>query len=379
MTLIGSRVEWVLSMLACFRMGAIAMPCNPQLRRKDLELRVEAAKPVLCIGEERYLEQMPPGVPTLGMDDLAKILDEDLEQEPPAEAVDLEPLGPGRDHLHLRDDRRAPGRRLPAALPRGPGRSRPSTGSARGRTSSPGAPRRRAGRSRPATSSSRRGAMGAAAMIHDGRFDPVQRLELLEREGVNVLCQAPTEYRMLAKRAELRPVPGLRRLISAGEPLNPEVIRLFREQVGVPIHDGYGQTETGAIAGMRPGDDDPAKDGSMGRPLPGIEARVARGRAAGAGGDRSDVLRPLPGRGALRRASGGRPATRCAEDDDGYLWFEGRDDDIIVTAGYRVGPFEVESALVTHPAVAEAAAVAAPDPERGSVVRAVVVLREGEP
>ena len=90
-------------------------------------------------------------------------------------------------------------------------------------------------------------------MLHDGRFDPAERWELIEREGVSVLCQAPTEYRMLAKRTELRPIEGLRRLISAGEPLNPEVIRLFRERVGLPIHDGYGQTETGPVTGMRPG------------------------------------------------------------------------------------------------------------------------------
>ena len=115
---------------------------------------------------------------------------------------------------------------------------------------------------------------GATAFIHDARFDPLERLEIAEREGVSVICQAPTEYRMLAKRTELRPIPSLRRLVSAGEPLNPEVIRAFREQVGVPIHDGYGQTETGPVTGMRPGDDDPVRDGSMGRALPGIEARI---------------------------------------------------------------------------------------------------------
>ena len=157
------------------------------------------------------------------------------------------------------------------------------------------------------------------------------------------------------------------------------MIRLFRERVGIPIHDGYGQTETGAIAGMRPDDDDPAKDGSMGRPLPGIEARVEDGELQVKASRRSRPSSTATWARSPSPASGGRPATRCSEDEDGYLWFEGRDDDIIVTAGYRVGPFEVESALVSHPAVAEAAAVAAPDAERGSVVRAVVVLRDGEP
>jgi acyl-coenzyme A synthetase/AMP-(fatty) acid ligase len=217
---------------------------------------------------------------------------------------------------------------------------------------------------------------GATALLHDGRFDPEERLRIAEREGVNVLCQAPTEYRMIARRAAPRPIPGLRRLVSAGEPLNPEVIRAFREQVGLAIHDGYGQTETGALTGMRP-DEDP-RDGSMGRPLPGIEVRVLDGELQ---------VRPETCPTFFSRYLDSEPfdgewwatGDHVRQDDDGYLWFEGREDDVIVSAGYRIGPFEVESALLTHPAVAEAAVVSAPDPERGSVVRAVVVLRDGEP
>lgn len=376
MTLMGSRVEWVLSMLACFRMGAIAMPCNPQLRRKDLELRLEAAKPVLCIGEERCLSELPPGVPTLGMEELAGILDEDLQQEPPAEAADLDPADPaliiftsgtsGDPRGVLYPQRYLAGQSLQAEHWFGA-----REGELAWCTAAPG------------WSKSARNIFiapwlcGAAAMLHDGRFDPSERLELIERESVNVLCQAPTEYRMLAKRAELWPIPSLRRLVSAGEPLNPEVIRLFRDELGLPIHDGYGQTETGAIAGSRPGEDDPAKDGSMGRPLPGIETQVDQGELH---------VRPNSVPTFFDHYLGEPPfdgewwptGDHVREDDDGYLWFEGRDDDIIVTAGYRVGPFEVESALLSHPAVAEAAAVAHPDPERGSVVRAIVVLRDGE-
>ncbi len=377
MTLIGSRVEWVLAMLACFRMGAVAMPCTPQLRRKDLELRVEAANPVLCIGEERYLEQMPPGVPALGMDDLATILDEDLEQEPPAEAVDLDPSDPAAIIFTSGTTGEPRGVVYPQRyLTSQDTQAEHWVGAREGElawcTAAPG------------WAKSTRNvfiapwAAGAAAMLHDGRFDPDQRLELIEREGVNVLCQAPTEYRMLAKRAELRPIRGLRRLISAGEPLNPEVIRLFRERVGVPIHDGYGQTETGAVAGMRPDDDDPEKDGSMGRALPGIETRIEEGELQ----VRASTVPTFFDRYLGEEPFAGEwwpTGDQVSRDEDGYLWFEGRDDDIIVTAGYRVGPFEVESALISHPAVAEAAAVAAPDPERGSVVRAVVVLREGEP
>jgi acyl-coenzyme A synthetase/AMP-(fatty) acid ligase len=171
-------------------------------------------------------------------------------------------------------------------------------------------------------------------------------------------------------------VPGLRRLVSAGEPIEPEVIRLFRERLGLPIADGYGQTETGAIAGIRPGEDDPSRDGSMGRPLPGIVTRVSEEGELQLRADSSPTF-------FERYLDGGRfegewwpTGDRVREDDAGYLWFEGRADDLILSSGYRIGPFEVESALVSHPAVAEAAAVASPDPERGSVVRAIVVLRD---
>jgi acyl-coenzyme A synthetase/AMP-(fatty) acid ligase len=376
-TLVGSRIEWVLAMLACFRMGAVALPCNPQLRRRDLEIRVRAANPRLCIGEEDLLGELPDGVPAMTMADVADALDEDRPQDPPAEAADLDPDDPaviiftsgttGDPKGVVYSQRYLTGQRLQAEH---------WVGAHRGElawcTAAPG------------WSKSTRNVFiapwlrGAAALIHDARFDPEERLELIEREGVNVLCQAPTEYRILAKRTDLRPMASLRRVISAGEPLNPEVIRVFREAMGMGIGDGYGQTETGAITGMRPDDDDPSRDGSMGRPLPGIEARVVNGELQ---------VKPETVPSFFSHYLGEEPfdgewwptGDHVRQDEDGYLWFEGRDDDIIVSAGYRIGPFEVESALVSHPAVAEAAAVAAPDEERGSVVRAVVVLANGDP
>src|SRR5919107_1257994 len=160
-----------------------------------------------------------------------------------------------------------------------------------------------------------------------------------------------------------------RNACAAGEPLNPEVVRAWQEACGVAIHDGYGQTETGHLTGMPIGP--PVRPGSMGRPLPGFRAWIDDGEL---------VVDPrtvptffLDG----ARDEPWRTGDRVSEDEDGYLWFEGRTDDVIISAGYRIGPFEVESALVSHPAVAEAAAVAAPDEERGSIVRAVVVLRDG--
>jgi acyl-coenzyme A synthetase/AMP-(fatty) acid ligase len=377
MTLVGSRIEWVLAMLGCFRMGAVALPCNPQLRRKDLELRANAANPKLCIGQEELLGELPDGVPAMDLTEVADALDEDRPQETPADIADLGPDDPaviiftsgttGDPKGVVYPQRYLTGQRLQAEH---------WVGARKGElawcTAAPG------------WSKSTRNAFiapwlrGAAALIHDVRFDPGERLEIIERESVNVLCQAPTEYRMLAKRAELRPIPSLRRMVSAGEPLNPDVIRAFRERMGLGIGDGYGQTETGPVTGMRPDEDDPARDGSMGRPLPGIEVRVTEGELQ---------LRPETVPTFFSHYLGEEPydgewwstGDHVREDEDGYLWFEGRDDDIIVSAGYRIGPFEVESALVSHPAVAEAAAVPAPDEERGSVVRAIVVLAHGEP
>jgi acyl-coenzyme A synthetase/AMP-(fatty) acid ligase len=375
MTLVGSRVEWVLAMLACWRMGAVALPCNPQLRRKDLELRAVAADPRLAVGEERYLGELPDGIPYMDMADIARVLDEDSAQETPADAAELAPSDPAAIVFTSGTTGTPRGVVYPQRYLRGQrAQAEHWFGSRDGEvawcTAAPG------------WSKSTRNAFvapwltGSVAVLHDGRFDPDERLRLCAELGVNVLCQAPTEYRMLAKRSELAPVPTLRRLVSAGEPIEPEAIRLFRERLGLSIGDGYGQTETGAIAGMSPGEDDPSRDGSMGRPLPGIETRVLDGELQLRTSTTETFFdHYLDG----ERFEGEWWATGdlVREDEDGYLWFEGRNDDLIVSSGYRIGPFEVESALVSHPAVTEAAAVAAPDPERGSVVRAIVVLAAG--
>jgi acyl-coenzyme A synthetase/AMP-(fatty) acid ligase len=204
--------------------------------------------------------------------------------------------------------------------------------------------------------------------VHDGGFDPSDRLDIVEREGVNVLCMAPTEYRAIAKRTQLRRLPSLRHAVAAGEPLNPEIVELWRDQVGVSIHDGYGQTETGALTGMPIGE--PVRPGSMGKPLPGFRLWIENGELCLDPSTVPTITLDAP-------AGTWHTGDRVREDEDGYLWFEGRADDVIISAGYRIGPFEVESALVSHPAVAEAAAVAAPDEERGAIVRAVVVLTPG--
>ncbi|HET7121641.1 MAG TPA: AMP-binding protein [Solirubrobacterales bacterium] len=372
MTLVGNRIEWVLTLLACWRMGAVALPCNPMLRRHDLEHRLAAADPKLCVGEERLLGELPDGVPTMTMADVARVLDEDLPQETPAAVEEMgsedpalivftsgttgEPRGVVHGYRYLL------GQRAQAEHWFG---SRP--GDLAWCTTAPG------------WSKSARNVFlapwitGAAAVIHDDRFDPAERLDFAEALGVNVLCQAPTEYRMLARRAQLRPLPALRRMVSAGEPLDPETIAAFREATELEPADGYGQTETGHVTANLVGE--PVRLGSMGRPLPGIETRIRDGELQlRAASSPTFFCRYLDGESF--EGEWWETGDLVREDEDGYLFFEGRGDDIILSAGYRIGPTEVESALLSHPAVADAAAVAAPDPERGSVVRAIVVLRD---
>ncbi|MFP5389432.1 MAG: AMP-binding enzyme, partial [Thermoleophilia bacterium] len=202
--------------------------------------------------------------------------------------------------------------------------------------------------------------------------------------GVNVLCQAPTEYRMLARRTQLRPLPALRRMVSAGEPLDPETIAAFKEATGLEPADGYGQTETGHVTANQVGD--PVRQGSMGKPLPGMDVRIVPSEGADSGVGELQLRAASSPTFFSRYLDGERfegewwqTGDLVREDGEGYLFFEGRGDDIILSSGYRIGPFEVESALLSHPAVAEVAAVAAPDPERGAVVRAIVVPNGREP
>jgi acyl-coenzyme A synthetase/AMP-(fatty) acid ligase len=229
--------------------------------------------------------------------------------------------------------------------------------------------------------------MGASALLHDARFDPHERLELIEQERVNVLCMAPTEYRVIAKRAKLRAMPSLKGMVAAGEALNPEVLKVWRNATGIDIRDGYGQTETGQMTGMGIGI--AARAGSMGRALEGVRLSVVDGELVADPKSVGTFFLGYLGEGVGRKEDGDweiedrrelgpwKTGDQVSEDEHGYLRFEGRADDVIVSAGYRIGPFEVESALVAHPAIVEAAAVAAPDEERGAVVRAIVVLRDG--
>ena len=371
LTLIGNRSEWVFAMVACFRLGAVVLPCNEQLRAQDLRGRLEAAEPALVLVDERNLAELEAAGPT---GEIVVVPDEDLLAAAPAPPAALSPDDPclivftsgtaGEPKGVVHGQRYLPGQRTQAEH-----WLAPAAGELVWCTAASG------------WSKSARNAFiapwlrGAAALLHDARFEPEERLDVLERERVNLLCMAPTEYRVIAKRARLRALPALTGLVAAGEALNPEVLRAWEEATGLGIRDGYGQTETGQLTANPPGV--APRPGSMGRPLPGVDLRVDDGELvlADPATDPTFFLGYVDG--TRPPAGAWRTGDRVRVDDDGYLYFEGRTDDVIISAGYRIGPFEVESALVAHPAVAEAAVVAAPDDERGSIVRAVVVVRDG--
>ncbi|GAC1405033.1 MAG: AMP-binding protein [Candidatus Velthaea sp.] len=233
---------------------------------------------------------------------------------------------------------------------------------------------------------------GSCILLHEGGFVPEQRMDMIRDLGVSVLCQAPTEYRLEAKLEALGTrwsLPALRHCVSAGEPLNPEVLALWKAAFGLTIFDGYGQTENSLLVANLRGMD--VRPGSMGKPTPGHDIAVvdADGRVCEPGEVGDIGVRGKPPTlfagyyknaeetAASRRGEWYLTGDRAQVDDDGYFWFVGRADDVISSGAYRIGPFEVESALLEHPAVAESAVVGSPDADRGNIVKAFVVLRPG--
>jgi acetyl-CoA synthetase/medium-chain acyl-CoA synthetase len=234
---------------------------------------------------------------------------------------------------------------------------------------------------------------GVTVFMYNGRFEPKKEMELLERYGITTFCAPPTEYRMLVKEDLSKyKLPKLRHCTAAGEPLNPEVITVWRDNLNLTIYDGYGQTETIILACNMPGME--VKPGSMGRPFPGHDVRIVDD-------DLNECKETEVGQIAVRVKPEKPPSImreywknpeehalvfrgdyyltgdKAYRDPDGYLWFVGRADDVITSAGYRIGPFEVESALLEHPSVMESAVVASPDADRGHIVKAFVRLKPG--
>lgn len=232
--------------------------------------------------------------------------------------------------------------------------------------------------------------LGATGYAYYGKFDPEVYLEKLERHGINVLCCTPTEYRLISQVDHLERfnLSQLRSAVSAGEPLNREVIDVFARHFGIKVRDGYGQTENTLVVGVLP--DTELRPGSMGKPtLAGLIDIVDDTGQPVPPGEVGDIAihRSTPAlfkeyyqdperTQAQYRGEYYITGDRAKKDAQGYFWFEGRSDDIIISSGYTIGPFEVEDALMKHPKVKECAVVAAPDKMRGHVVKAFVILRD---
>ncbi len=234
---------------------------------------------------------------------------------------------------------------------------------------------------------------GVPVFMYNGRFEPAREMELLQRYGITTFCAPPTEYRMLVKEDLSKfKVPKLRHCTAAGEPLNPEVIEVWRRNFNLTIRDGYGQTETIIVACNMPGAE--VKLGSMGRPFPGHDVRIVDEDLHECKEDEvgqiavrvkpekpPSIMREYwknPEENALVfRGDYYLTGDKAYRDEEGYLWFVGRADDVITSAGYRIGPFEVESALLEHPSVMESAVVASPDSDRGHIVKAFIRLKAG--
>jgi acetyl-CoA synthetase len=232
---------------------------------------------------------------------------------------------------------------------------------------------------------------GATVVVYDyERFDAPALLDTLERVGVTTFCAPPTVWRMITQVAAARPRQfSLRECVAAGEPLNPEVITQIQRAWGLTVRDGYGQTETTAQIGNPPGQ--PVKLGSMGRPLPGYAIALVDPLTGDAADDGEICLdledRPVALMTGYRgdeelqaRALTGsyyHTGDVASRDADGYLTYVGRADDVFKASDYRISPFELESVLIEHPAVAEAAVVPSPDPIRLAVPKAFVSLAAG--
>ncbi len=226
-----------------------------------------------------------------------------------------------------------------------------------------------------------------------GRFDPKKTLKILQDYGITTFCVPPTIYKMMINEdVESYDLSSLRHCLSAGEPLNPDVIDKWEEYTGLRIYDYYGQTETVALVANYPTME--VKAGSMGKPTPGHEVEIIDDdqNILDVGEEGHIGLKVVPERppGLFKEYWKDDEKTtgvfegdwyytgdKAYKDEDGYFWFVGRSDDVIKASGYRIGPFEVESALQEHPAVQEPAVIGAPDEIRGKIVKAYIILNEG--
>ncbi len=396
--------EWWESLTACLRMGALAAPGTVQLSAKDIEYRIQTSKAVCVISDAANAEKIDSiaaHCPTLkarilvgaGRYDWLTYADVVAAASAKFETADT---GADEDalcyftsgttgypkmciHAHSYGlGHQTTGRYWLDLMPEDLHWNISDTGWAKAAWSSFFGPWN----------------CGATLFVHHtAGFNAKRTMELLEQYPVTTMCGAPTIYRMLVLEdlASYRP-RALRHCVGAGEPLNPEVIEVWKRATGLTIRDGYGQTETVILCGSFPGIE--PRFGSMGKPAPGITLAIVDDKGKelppDTEGNIAVKVRPEPPLGLFKEYRGAPDKTattrvgdwyltgdRAYRDKDGYFWFVSRADDVIISAGYRIGPFEVESALIEHPAVAESAVVSSPDETRGEVVKAFVVLAPG--
>jgi acyl-coenzyme A synthetase/AMP-(fatty) acid ligase len=386
LVLIGKTPDWFAVMVAALKVGVVSIPCSELLRAKDLDFRTRHSGATLLVADPESRSEVEamsesPDVVYVGETELGDPDRETADTAADDPAFILYTSGTTKDpkgvvHTHRYTwAKRAQAERWLDARPDDLVWCTAGTGWAKSIWNVLLGP----------------WSCGSATILHEGRFDPEERFRLIGGLGATVVCQAPTEYRLMAKLDDLPrfDLSRVRHLVSAGEPLNPEVIRAFEVAFGRTIHDGYGQTENTLLVGNFLGAE--IRPGSMGLPAPGYDVRVidfdGNETAAGEEGDialRGDAPALFAGywnapdeTAAVYRGEWYVTGDRAVRDEDGYLWFTGRADDVILSAAYRIGPFEVESALLEHPAVAESAVVGKPEPDRGQIVKAFVVLRPG--
>jgi acetyl-CoA synthetase/medium-chain acyl-CoA synthetase len=385
---------WWIGMIGLIRLGAVPIPATTLLTTKDIAYRIETA------GITAILTDAEGAKKTDGFHGIGFLADE-LERELRRVTPDFEPeptrgedpgiiyftsgtTGPPKMVLHTQESyglgHRVTGQQWLCCKPHDLHWNLADTGWAKAAWSSLFGPWH----------------MGACIFSIDapGKFDPVATLRTLANYPITTCCAPPTALRLMVREDfSVFRFQHLRHCVSAGEPLNPEVIETWRKATGLTIYEGYGQTETVVLIANLRERGHGVRPGSMGKPVPGFEVALL-----------DEHLHPLPHgeegeiavRVAPRRPLGlfreywQNPKENAARfrgdwyltgdralcDPDGYYWFVGRSDDVINSAGYRIGPFEVESALVEHPMVVEAAVVAKPNEIRGQIVRAFVVLRK---
>lgn len=391
--------DWHLTMVACMKLGAVPVPCITMLTANDLRYRVTNCTPRAVVTTAAHITKFAPGEPAIrvcvgdapsGWTDFAE-----YERQPrafrPVKVLAEQPAvifytsgstGPPKGVTLAARSIYAWRTAAVHWLALEPGElvwCTADTGWSKAACSTLFGP----------------WTLGSTTMVHDAPFRPQDRLDLIERLGVNVFCAPATEFRrLILEDLDRWDLSSLRIGASAGESVSPEVIEAWTASARTPLLDGYGQTENLMTVANRV--DRPIKPGSMGQPLPGVELAVLTtagdvdpGPATGQLilrcpnpqlmlGYWNDEERTKEAYATVDGVQWFLTGDNVGIDDDRYLTFIGRVDDVIGSSGYRIGPQEVENVLLSHPAVLEVAVVAHPDPERGAVVKAFVVLPPGQ-